>query len=212
MGFTERLRMAYSAEIVSEGTPNGTDCTLGVPSVARTDTALNYPTSTNCTLVNPTYRQDPLLPGQSLAQVALATTTTFQLEVCSLPAGTSASTVTPYLLIQKNAVSPWMDPLTGQTLIVTPNGPGVAALPGTWSTATPLPTVFESSLFTSPLLAAPPSPVPAATYNLPAGPRHHYYFAQWVFICGQQVAWPTSFPSGQYFASEPFRVAVSNTH
>jgi hypothetical protein len=124
-----------------------------------------------------------------------------------LPQGESSATSSPFLLISKNALSQWVDPATQQTLLVTPNGPGVIALAGRWIDAEGR--VVELTDFRDALLRAPPGPVPFMPDVAPI--PYHTYFGQWVFLRGQHPVFPGDFPAGvEYFTSRPFRLSVAN--
>lgn len=204
--------MSYSAELVTASQPSGLGCVTGLVSSARADVNLQYLPNMNPAPINPAHRQDPALPGQPLATLNYGTAPSFDVIACNFPPGEAPAGTTPFLLVQKNGSTPWTDPATGQTLIATPPGSGVltpptgVVLPATWNGG---PLISEASVFTSALLNVPLSPVPPANYNLPASPRHHVYYAQWIFVCGQHAIWPSNFPV-PFSTAEAVRVALSN--
>lgn len=207
--------MAYSAEVVTAGSPNGIGCAQGMTSSARTGILLRYPPNANPAPTNPAHNQDPIRPGQTLVGLKKNGQPAFEFVGCNPPPGENAVTnTTPFLLVEINSTTPWTDPVTGQTLITTPPGPGIlnptaTILSGAWLTPN---LVAEASFFQNPALGVPASPLPPAIYDTPQVPRHYKGYAQWIFICGTYSSFPTNFPNVPYYTSEPVRFGLSNTN
>jgi len=210
--------LAYSAEIVSLGAPSGTSCRRGlaaIPSDVLADVALRAS-----------------VPGQPLVEAACplyaaplspscandGSPTAFELEAGGAALGPASGKYTPYLLVQKNGVSPVT--IHGRSLLVDPHGPHTIVLPGSIRTNPWPPRVVEPSGFDGsvhPALEVPQArpqlggmpPVPGSTTEQP---QWHTYFAQWIFVCGAGVPFPNDLAQATFFASEPFRLAVSNPH
>jgi len=39
-----------------------------------------------------------------------------------------------------------------------------------------------------------------------------YFYGQWVFVCGTQVPFPADLTQATFYLSDPFRIAISNSH
>lgn len=194
--------LAYSGEFVTAATS---------PGAARMDTLLTYPPGVPP--VNPPIRQDPAQTGQLLSKANGGPMASIQTIGCNYPPGLNATNSTAVCLVSENKAYPWVDPITGVTLAVTPpsafnQGTAAVALMGGFGPGPNL--VSENSLFTSPALSIPAAQLPAAPYGVTTSPQYYTTFCQWVFLSGVQTTIPNNFAGLVIAASEAKRVVLSN--